>query len=58
MNQDYGRNVGTPTAGLVQAEHLKASRNSEEDDCWGEEDANVMVRQSDGFEAGCGGHLV
>jgi hypothetical protein len=57
MNENGGRNVRTPAARLVQAEHLKASRNGEEEDRWREEHANVMVCYAYGFEAGGGCHL-
>ena len=44
MNENRGRNIRTPTARLVQSEHLKASRNGEEEDRRRKEHSNVMVR--------------
>ena len=44
MNQNRGRSVGTSSTGLMQAERLEGSSDSEEEDCWREEDANVIVR--------------
>jgi hypothetical protein len=44
MNQNGGRDIRTPTASLVQAEHLKASRDGEKEDRRREDHANVMVR--------------
>jgi hypothetical protein len=57
MDQNRGRNVGASAAGLVQAEHLEASRDREEEDCGREEHANVVMCKANGLEAGCGGHL-
>ncbi len=57
MDQNGRRNVSTPTTRLVQAEHLKTSRDSEEEDRRREEHANVMVCQAYGFESGRGCHL-
>ena len=58
MNQDCGRNVGASAAGLMQAEHLEASRNGEKKDRRREEHANVVVREAYGFEVGREGHSV
>jgi hypothetical protein len=43
MNENRGRNVRTPTARLVQSEHLKASRNGEEEDRRRKEHSNNGV---------------
>jgi hypothetical protein len=43
MDQNGRRNVSTPTTRLVQAERLKTSCDSEEEDRRREEHANVMV---------------
>jgi hypothetical protein len=43
MNENGGRNVRTPMARLVQSEHLKTSRDSEEEDRRREEHASVAV---------------
>lgn len=44
-------------AGLVQAEHLEATRHCKEKDGWREEDASVVVGKAQGFEAGRGCHF-
>jgi len=41
----------------MQAERLEDSSDSEEEDCWREEDANVIVRLAQAFEAGRGCHF-
>ena len=43
MNESRGRNVRTPAIRLMQSEHLKASRNGEEEDRRRKEHSDVMV---------------
>lgn len=52
MSEDGWRNIGTPTARLVQAKHLKASRDSEEKDRRREEQADIVMGEACRFEAG------
>ena len=46
MNEEGGRDVRTSAARLMQAEHLKASRDGEKEDRRREEHANVIVCQA------------
>lgn len=46
MNEDCGRDVRTPTGGLVEAEHLKASGDGEKENRRREEHAYIVMCQA------------
>jgi hypothetical protein len=57
VNQYGGRRIGTPARCLVQAEHLKAAGDREEQDRRCEEYADIVVREAYSFESACGRHF-
>src|SRR5580698_3871222 len=57
MRENRGRNVAGRVGSLVEGKHLKEAGEGKEQDRGCDEDADVVVGDSESFEGGCGGHI-
>ena len=57
MHEDVGRCVGTATRGLVQPEHLQATRNREKKNRRRVEQPKIAMHEADGLEGCCKCHF-